>query len=393
MFKSVAKGFSQALNKVMGEKKITEKVLDNCLLDIKKSLIESDTSIVVVEHLLENIRKIAKDKVLEKGEDGKQYLYKLVYDQLVDLFTSKEKGKLILPEHKFCKLMLVGPQGCGKTTLMGKIAYEYKRQGRKVALTSVDFARPAAIEQAKQLSKTAECTYFDTDQFGSIASNLQATASLVDSKGYDLLLIDTAGRQFVDQDLMDEVSVLQSALQPNEVIYVVDALSGQNAAQSAKQFADSVHVTGLALTKADGDALAGAALSAVYMTGKPIKLVGRGERITDLDDVDPQSLAGQILNLGDLSSLIKEFEKRGVMKVPPNAKEIDMLQLRDQIKTWLDIGVENILGRLPGMASMPKEMTKSFDSKMLVKMAAVIDSMTKQERLTQQSFDLVEKKE
>ena len=287
---------------------------------------------------------------------------------------------MILPEHKFCKLMLVGPQGCGKTTLMGKIAYEYKRQGRKVALTSVDFARPAAIEQAKQLSKTAECTYFDTDQFGSIASNLQATASLVDSKGYDLLLIDTAGRQFVDQDLMDEVSVLQSALQPNEVIYVVDALSGQNAAQSAKQFADSVHVTGLALTKADGDALAGAALSAVYMTGKPIKLVGRGERITDLDDVDPQSLAGQILNLGDLSSLIKEFEKRGAMKVPPNAKEIDMLQLRDQIKTWLDIGVENILGRLPGMASMPKEMTKSFDSKMLVKMAAVIDSMTKQER-------------
>ena len=389
MFEQLSERLNSTLQTIRGQSRLTEDNMRDALREVRVALLEADVALPVVKGFIDNIReKALGQKVLNELQPG-QALVKLVHNELVQVL-GEQTAPLDLQAAKPVVVMVAGLQGAGKTTSVGKLAkYLKARENRKVMVASCDVYRPAAMEQLRLLADQVEAEYFD----GSAIKQPQqiATAALLQAKQQhvDVLIVDTAGRLHIDADMMTEAKAIHKAVNPHETLFVVDAMTGQDAANTARAFNDTLPLTGVVLTKADGDARGGAALSVRSITGKPIKFLGMGEKVDALEPFHPDRLASRILGMGDVLSLVEEVERKvDKQKAEKLAKKLqrgtkfNLEDFREQLFQMENMGgMGAMMDKLPGMGQIPdavKQRAQSgSDSK---RMIAIINSMTPHER-------------
>jgi signal recognition particle subunit SRP54 len=317
-------------------------------------------------------------------------MVKIVNDELVAVM-GKANERLSLATQPPAAILMAGLQGAGKTTTVAKLARWIRENERKsVLVTSADVYRPAAIEQLKTLSAEVGVEFFPSDPSQDPLDIAKGAMDLARKKYFDVVIVDTAGRLHVDEEMMDEIRRLHTTIKPIETLFVVDSMTGQDAANTAKAFNDALPLTGVILTKTDGDARGGAALSIRHITGKPIKYLGVGEKTAALEVFHPDRVASRILGMGDVLTLIEEVERKmDREKAEKLAKKIhkgrgfDLNDYRDQLLQIKNMGgMAAMLDKLPGVASMPKDMKDKVNDKEMIQQLAIIDSMTPQERKT-----------
>ena len=383
MFGQLTDRIHSAWNHLRGRSRLTDQNIQNALRDVRVALIEADVAIPVVKTLISQIKSKALGHNVLKTLNPEQMLIKLVNDELVEIL-GKEAAEINLNTQPPAVILLAGLQGAGKTTTAVKLAKYLNQDNKKIMLTSVDVYRPAAIEQLQQLAEQHELTHFQpTDkQPLKIAKEAYNHAK---KQFMDVLIVDTAGRLHVDEAMMQEIQVLQKELKPIETLFVVDAMTGQDAAHAAKAFNDSLDLTGVILTKTDGDARGGAALSVRHITGKPVKLIGTGEKIGNIEAFHPERIASRILGMGDLLSLIEEVEKKTdkktsdhLMKKINKGKGFDLEDFKNQIIQMNNMGgISSLITKLPGINADPAQLINDNSLKSTL---AIINSMTISER-------------
>ncbi|MDO4661851.1 MAG: signal recognition particle protein [Tissierellia bacterium] len=384
IFSNLSEKLQNSLQKLTGKGKLTEKDVDQAMREIKLSLLEADVNYKVVKEFIKKVKERAiGNEVMESLSPG-QMVIKIVNEELTDLM-GKENSKLELKGSTPHVIMLCGLQGAGKTTHAGKLSYKLKKEGRNPLLVAADVYRPAAIDQLKVVGKKAEVEVFEMGKENPVTISKEAY-KYARKNGNDVILIDTAGRLQIDEVLMDELKDIKKETNPSEILLIVDAMTGQEAVDVAKTFDEYLDITGIILTKLDGDARGGAALSIRQVVGKPIKFIGAGEKIEDLESFYPDRLASRILGMGDVLSLIEKAQEQVSMK---EAKELeekllsqkytldDFLQQLNQIRNMGPM--EELLAMIPGVNS---KMLKNVnvDDTGFVKIEALIHSMTKKER-------------
>jgi len=383
MFGQLTDRIHSAWNHLRGRSRLTDQNIQNALRDVRVALIEADVAIPVVKTLISQIKSKALGHNVLKTLNPEQMLIKLVNDELVEIL-GKEAAEINLNTQPPAVILLAGLQGAGKTTTAVKLAKYLNQDNKKIMLTSVDVYRPAAIEQLQQLAEQHELIHFQpTDkQPLKIAKEAYNHAK---KQFMDVLIVDTAGRLHVDEAMMQEIQVLQKELKPIETLFVVDAMTGQDAAHAAKAFNDSLDLTGVILTKTDGDARGGAALSVRHITGKPVKLIGTGEKIGNIEAFHPERIASRILGMGDLLSLIEEVEKKTdkktsdhLMKKINKGKGFDLEDFKNQIIQMNNMGgISSLITKLPGINADPAQLINDNSLKSTL---AIINSMTISER-------------
>jgi len=383
---------SNRLQKVVvflkGEGKITEKNMGEALRMIRLALLEADVNYKVVKDFIEEVkRKALNEKVLSSLTPAHQVI-KIVRDELTSILGQETKALQFasIPPSIF---MLVGLQGCGKTTSCGKLAKWVVKMGKNPLLVSIDLKRPAAQDQLNQIAKQLKIPFYEmTDKMvASPDKSLKELCKYSKNRGFDPLIVDTAGRLHVDDELMEELRLVRDILKPTEVVYVGDAMAGQDAVKSAQVFDDKVGISSIILTKLDGDARGGAALSIVSVTGKPIRFVGLGEKLDKLEIFHPDRLASRILGMGDILTLIEKAEQETDLKEAEELarklqkQEFTLQDFKKQLVQMKKMGsFSNILGFLP-KTGFYKDISKvSMDDKKIVHYEAIINSMTPQER-------------
>ncbi len=386
MFEQLSNQFGAIVNRLQGYKYLSAEHIDNALAEIKTALIEADVALFVVDKFSDAIRSKAVDIRIQKDINPGQLLTRLIKDELVALIADSDI-ELKLKAKPPVTLLMVGLQGVGKTTTAVKLARHLEKQKKMVAMVSCDVHRPAAVEQLKVLCRQTKASCYPTPSElrpDEIAKQAYERAS---RELFDVLIIDTAGRLHVDTGMMDEIHRIHDSVPTNEVLLAVDSMSGQDAVNSAKAFSERIPLTGIVLTKADGDSRGGAALSAKMVTGKPIKLIGTGEKLDQLEIFDPDRIAARILGLGEIESLLKDIEqktdKKDAEKLAAKVRraKFDLNDVKDQIGQIKNMGgVSAMLDKLP--AAMRKNaMLKSATQETQLKASvAVIDSMTPFER-------------
>lgn len=388
MFNQLSERLSSRLEKLRGIGRLTEENIQATLTDIRRALLEADVAVSVVKTFIERVRKKALgQKVLKSIRPG-ETLIKLVQDELTEILGA-EQSEINLNAPAPIIYLIAGLQGSGKTTTVAKLAHWLKTEKKKnVMVTSADVYRPAAIEQLQTLAQQIDVAYFPStakDKPKSIVKNAMQEAK---TQYMDVLIIDTAGRLHIDDDMMDEIETLSKLSAPTETLLVVDSMAGQDAANMAKTFNDRLELTGIILTKTDGDARGGAALSMRLITDKPIKFMGVGEKVDALQPFHPDRVASRILGMGDIVSLVEEAQAKvdkkqadKVAKKLKKGKRFDFNDFLDQLHQMKKMGgMKSLLGKLPGMGQLPKAAAAMMDDKMLIKMEAIIYSMTLQER-------------
>lgn len=387
MFEKLSDRLLDSMRSLSGKKKITEENIQDAIKEIRMSLLEADVNFKVVKAFIDRVKAKALGQEVVKGVDPGQQFTKIVHDELVTLLGGQAE-ELDLKK-KPTVLFLVGLQGVGKTTTAGKLARFLKdKQNKKVGMASVDIYRPAAIEQLKTLGQEADVPVFPTNPKKAVKDTAKDVQAWMKQEDLDVLLLDTAGRLQIDQDLMDELSQLKSVLEPQELLLVADAMLGQQSVNVAEGFHQQVGLTGLILTKIDGDARGGAALSIRETVGVPIKFLGVGEKQAALEVFHPDRLASRILDMGDVVSLVEKAQEvidedlaeqsaRKLMN-----REFTVEDFLIQLKQMKKLGsMESILKMLPGAGQMMKQMknmTPPDDE--IKKIEAIIHSMTPQER-------------
>ncbi|QWK19619.1 MAG: signal recognition particle protein [Hydrogenobacter thermophilus] len=370
--------FSKSLSKLRGVRKLTEKQVNDILRDIRMALLEADVDYDVVKSFLKRVRERAINEDIKNNLSPADSVILTVYEELTSILGG-EKADL-----KKGVVLFVGLQGTGKTTTIGKLANFLKNQSFKVAVSSTDVRRPAAMLQLQKLAEKVGVPYYSFDEASPVEI---ATKALERAKkeGVDYLLLDTAGRLHIDQELMEELKRIKEAVKPSEVIYVADAMQGQEALRVAKTFHESITLTGVILTKMDGDARGGVALSVKEAIGVPIKFVGVGEKLEDIEIFYPDRIAQRILGLGDLQSLIEKAQQvipedeAQVLATRIMMGEFDLEDMLKQIRFIKSMGpLEKILGMIPGVSAELKNL--KIDEKKFKKTEAIILSMTKEER-------------
>jgi signal recognition particle subunit SRP54 len=371
-----------------GEVKVTEKNMTEALKMIRMALLEADVNYRVVKDFESKIKEKALDKKVLESLTPSQQVIKIVRDELMAVLGQETK-KLTFSSPPPSIFMLVGLQGSGKTTTCGKLAKWLKNMGKNPMLVSFDLKRPAAQEQLKIITKTLNLSFYELfeDQMADPKKALKKILTETKNKGHDTLVVDTAGRLHVDEELMEELRMVKDILAPTEVIYVGDSMTGQDAVKSAQQFEEKIGLNSIILTKLDGDARGGAALSIVSVTGRPIKFVGVGEKLDKLEVFHPDRMASRIMGMGDVLSLIEKAEQETDLK---EAEELAS-KLRSQEFSLEDFRKQ--LGQLKKMGSMSqfmnmlptggvfKQMSKmNVDDKRILYFEAIINSMTAQER-------------
>jgi signal recognition particle subunit SRP54 len=385
MFDSLSTRIQDVFKSLKGEARLTEEHVENALREIRLALLEADVNFKVVKAFIDRVRDRATDQEVLRSLTPGQQVIKIVRDELLGLFGETEGG-LTKQARTPRVVLLLGLQGSGKTTTSAKLGRWLTRQGRRPILVSTDVRRPAAIEQLAVVGKQAEVRVFSTDTMDPVA---RATGALGEAKakGYDTVIVDTAGRLHIDDELMVELQAIKDAVQPSDLLYVADAMTGQDAIKSAGEFNHRVGVTGVVLTKLDGDARGGAALSVVSVVGVPIAFVGSGERIEDLELFHPDRVVSRILGMGDVLSLIEKAEQaidEGEAeeleeKLRKNAFTLD--DFRKQLKTIRKMGpLESIIGMIPGLSNMKGLGDQKPDEKQMGRVEAIICSMTPEER-------------
>jgi len=388
MFDNLSDRLSSALKKVSGKGRISEQNVKDTLREVRMALLEADVALPVVKEFIAQIKARAMGQEVMNSLTPGQALIKIVNDELVKAM-GEANDALNLAVTPPAIILMAGLQGAGKTTSVGKLArYLQEREKKKVTVVSADVYRPAAIEQLKTLASEVGAEFFPSDPSQKpvdIAKNAIAAAK---KQFADVVIVDTAGRLAIDEAMMAEIQELHKAINPVETLFVVDSMTGQDAANTAKAFHDALPLTGVILTKADGDARGGAALSIRQITGKPIKFIGMGEKTDALEPFYPERIASRILGMGDVLSLIEEVERKvDKVKAEKLAKKItkgkgfDLEDFRDQLVQMKSMGgLTAMMDKLPGMGQIPDQVKGKVNDKEMVKMEAIINSMTPKER-------------
>lgn len=386
-FESLTDRLTAIIKKVRGQSYLTEENMADMLKEIRTALLEADVNFKVVKEFVNSVKeKAIGEKVLTKVSPG-QMIVKIVHDEIVELLGADQCGLNFAPQGRPTVIMLCGLQGTGKTTTAGKLARLLKRKmAKKVILVAGDVYRPAAIDQLNTISKQVGVDFFSLgDKVNPVEIAKQAVKKAAAEK-YDVVIIDTAGRLQIDEKLMDELVNIQSEVKPDEVLLLVDAMSGQEAVNVAKAFNDKLKLTGMIMSKLDGDSRGGAALSIKHLTGVPIKYIGVGEKLEDLEVFHPDRMADRILGMGDVVSLVekvseeideKEAKKTVNKMMSGNFTLNDMLSQLEQVKKFAN---SKFLKLIPGMSQYANQLDTEKMEKRIKVMKAIIDSMTLEER-------------
>jgi signal recognition particle subunit SRP54 len=388
MFESLSERLTTTVKRLRGQARLSEENIQDTLREVRMALLEADVALLVVKEFIGCIKERAVGaEVLNSLSPGQAFV-KIVNDELVAIMGEATEG-LDLASQPPAVVLVAGLQGAGKTTSIAKLSrWLQEKAGKSVMVVSADVYRPAAIDQLETLAKEVDAEFYpsstDSDPV-TIAKEALAAAKV---KNKDVLLVDTAGRLHIDADMMDEIQRIHAAINPVETLFVVDSMTGQDAANTAKAFNDALPLTGVVLTKTDGDARGGAALSVRHITGKPIKFIGVGEKTTALEPFHPDRIASRILGMGDIVSLVEDaHDKVDHKKASKLARKIkkgknfDMNDLRDQLTQMQDMGgIGSLMDKLPGAGQLPAGVKNQMDDKQFNRMVAIINSMTPQER-------------
>lgn len=390
MFDNLTDRLSSTLKKIKGQGRLTEDNIKDTLREVRLALLEADVALPVVTEFIEQVKQGALGETVQTSLTPGQAMTKLVQAELVRVMGAANEG-LNLRAVPPVIVLLAGLQGAGKTTTAAKLGRWLKQnQKKKVGVVSVDVYRPAAIKQLQTLADDLSLTFFESDISQNPVDIAKAAIEAAKRKFLDVLIVDTAGRLHVDADMMDEIKALHAAIKPMETLFVVDSMTGQDAANTAKAFNDALPLTGIILTKTDGDARGGAALSIRQITGKPIKFMGVGEKTDNLEPFHPDRLASRILGMGDMLSLIEQIEQKvDKEKADKLARKIakgdafNMEDFRGQLQQMQNMGgVGAMMDKLPGMNNLPQGLRDKVNDKELARQIAIINSMTIQERLS-----------
>jgi signal recognition particle subunit SRP54 len=388
MFESLTQRLSGTLQRLRGRGRLTEENIRESLREVRIALLEADVALPVVAALIERIKHRAVGQDVMASLTPGQALIKVVHDELAAVMGSAATD-LNLNVPAPAVILMAGLQGAGKTTTVGKLAKHLKeRRKKKVMVVSADVYRPAAIEQLRTLAEQVEVLFFPSTAEQKPVDIVRAAIADARKSYVDVLLVDTAGRLAIDAAMMDEIKALHAAIDPVETLFVVDAITGQDAANTAKAFAEALPLTGVVLTKTDGDARGGAALSVRYITGKPIKFIGVGEKPDGLDVFHPDRIASRILDMGDVLSLVEQVEQQvdkdkaaKLAEKVAKGKKFDMNDMRDQLEQMQNMGgIHGLMDKLPGMGQIPDKVKSQVTGKEVPRMIAMISSMTKKER-------------
>ena len=388
MFDNLSERLSGVLRSLTGKSTLTENNIQEALSDVRRALLEADVALTVVKDFIERVRTKAVGEEVAKSLTPGQALIKLVQSELQSIMGSANE-ELNLKVTPPAVILVAGLQGAGKTTSVAKIAKMLKEQEKKsVLVVSADTYRPAAIQQLKTLSTDLGVNFFNSDESQVPIEIVRGALSEAKRKFFDVLIVDTAGRLALDEQMMNEIQRLHAELNPVETLFVVDAMTGQDAAITAKAFDDVLPLTGVVLTKADGDARGGAALSVRHVTGKPIKFIGVGEKADALEPFYPDRMASRILGMGDMLSLIEEAEtkldKKKAEKLARKIKKgrgFDLEDFKEQLKQMQTMGgASSIMEKLPGIGALPPGASNMIDDSHFSQMEVIINSMTMKER-------------
>ena len=388
MFDSLTERLSETLRSIGGRARLTEENIGDTLREVRRALLEADVALPVVKAFVDRVRERAVGMEVSSSLSPGQAFVKVVHDELVHIMGDSH-AELELAVRPPAVILLAGLQGAGKTTTVAKLARFLKeRQKKSVMVVSTDVYRPAAIEQLETLAGQVGAQFFGSTTDQDPVAIAEAAVKGAKNKVVDVLIVDTAGRLAIDQAMMEEVGRIHRAITPAETLFVVDAMTGQDAANTAKAFAEALPLTGVVLSKADGDARGGAALSVRHVTGKPIKFLGMGEKTDALEAFHPERMASRILGMGDVLSLIEEAERKldrkkadKLARKIQKGKGFDLEDFRDQLQQMKTMGgIGGMMDKLPGMAAQTKAAQANLDTKMFDRMEAMIGSMTRQER-------------
>lgn len=385
MFEELSLKLNAALKKVTGQGKLTENNISETLREIRRILLDADVNYIVAKEFIENVKiKSLGKEVLSSISPG-QLITKIIYDQLVELLGGGHK-EISLNPNGITSILVVGLQGSGKTTFCAKLALRLKNFKRKILLVAADIYRPAAIQQLQILGDQIGIEVYCSDIKDAVKIS-QDALNFAKEKNYDTVIFDTAGRLHIDEEMMTEVAKIKSTVNPNEILFVVDSMTGQDAVNSAKAFNEIVNFHGIVLTKLDGDSKGGAALSIRYVVQKPIKFISNGEKLSNLDVFYPDRLASRILGKGDVISLVEKAQENidqlEAKKLEEKLKrnKFDFEDFLKQIRMIKKMGpLSNILSMIPGVG--PQIKNSNLDERAIIKVEAIINSMTKQERST-----------
>lgn len=388
MFANLSERLSKTLRNISGRGRLTEDNIQETLREVRMALLEADVALPVVREFIKQVKENAVGQDVNKSLTPGQEFIKIVQRQL-EIAMGDVNEALNLAAQPPAVILMAGLQGAGKTTSVGKLAKFLKeKHKKKVLVVSADVYRPAAIKQLETLADALDVAFFPSVNNQKPIDIVEEALKHAKLNFFDVLIVDTAGRLHVDSDMMDEIQAIHSYLNPIETLFVVDAMTGQDAANTAKAFNDALPLTGVILTKVDGDARGGAALSIRHITGKPIKFLGVGEKTDALEPFYPERLASRILGMGDMLSLIEELEskvdKEKAEKMANKLKKGEGFDLNDFLEQLQQMrqmgGMANLMTKLPGMGNLPSGAMDMVGDKSMTRMEAIINSMTLKER-------------
>jgi len=387
MFERLSDRLSLVVDSLKGKGRLTEDNIKSTLRQIRMALLEADVALPVVKEFIAQIKDKAVGETVLKSLTPGQALIKLVNDELVRALGEQTEA-LNLQTEPPAVILLAGLQGAGKTTSAAKLALLLKEDKKKIALVSADVYRPAAIKQLETLATQVDVTYLASTPEEKPLDIVQRALNEARLAQMDVLIVDTAGRLGIDAEMMAEIQALHEAAKPSETLFVVDSMAGQDAVNAAKAFADALPLSGVILTKADGDARGGVALSVRQVTGAPIKFIGLGEKVDALEIFHPERIASRILGMGDVVSLVEQVEQQvdqekaeKLARKFKQGKAFDFTDLKDQYQQMINMGgLSSLLDKLPGGAKAMQKMPAQLSDQMLKRQIALIDSMTAKER-------------
>jgi signal recognition particle subunit SRP54 len=388
MFESLTQRLSGTIERLRGRGRLTEENIREATREVRIALLEADVALPVVQALVERIKLRAVGQEVLKSLTPGQALIKVVRDELTAVMGSTAT-ELNLNVPAPAVILMAGLQGAGKTTTVAKLAKLLKeRRKKKVMVVSADVYRPAAIEQLRTLAGQVDVRFFESDASQKPEAIVRAAIDEAKKTFIDVLIVDTAGRLAIDEAMMAEIKALHAAANPAETLFVVDAMTGQDAANTAKAFSEALPLTGVVLTKTDGDARGGAALSVRYITGRPIKFIGTGEKPDGLDVFHPDRVASRILDMGDVLGLVEQVERdvdrdkaeKLAAKVA-SGRRFNLEDMRDQLEQMQGMGgISGLMDKLPGMGRIPDSVKAQVTGKEVPRQIAIINSMTPRER-------------
>lgn len=388
MFENLTDRLSHTLRTITGKARLTEDNIKDTLREVRKALLEADVALPVVKVFIDQVRSRALGQQIGKALNPGQQFIKIVENELISVMGSANEG-LKLAVQPPAVILMAGLQGAGKTTSVAKLArYLKEREKKKVLVVSADIYRPAAIQQLQTLAQEVDVEFFPSTAEQRPVDIARGAIDHAKRQFLDVVIVDTAGRLHIDDELMQEIQNLHAAINPAETLFVIDAMIGQDAVNTAKAFNDALPLTGVILTKADGDARGGAALSVRHVTGKPIKFLGMGEKVDALEPFHPERIASRILGMGDVLSLIEQAERSidkakadKLVKKVTKGQKFDLEDLRDQLQQMQNMGgLTSMLDKLPGMGNVAQMAQQSNMTKQFKVMEAIINSMTPEER-------------